>query len=307
VKTLERCPVCEDDRIHFLYSGETTRGNDTRSWSVSCCHACSHGFMNPQPSWVELTPYYHDSYEPYETSHGATADDDRVIAEARKTGQFRHITIKPGDRILDVGCGGGYFLRIANALGAVAEGVEPHGKAVERAREQGLTVFHGALEDFATTFPEKRFDVITANHVVEHVPNPVDVLSVMKSLLAPGGFTWISVPNADCPFCRTLGAKWHSTDLPIHVMQWTPRKPLASELAGLVVDSVATYSLPHATAYSLRLVLRHRYLVPVRLSDRVGLIDRVVAPRLARRLDAATRGEAIIIRLKHPEPRKEPA
>ena len=118
-------------------------------WNVDRCNTCSHGFMNPQPSWEELTPYYSADYDPYDPSHGASNADDKVVEQARQSGEFRHVKIVPGSRILDVGCGGGYFLRIAALLGANVEGVEPSAIAAERARASGLTVFTGGVEDYA--------------------------------------------------------------------------------------------------------------------------------------------------------------
>jgi len=301
MKQLDHCPVCSGGQIRRDYEGQTTRPGDSRVWRVDRCDGCGHGFMNPQPSWDELAPYYPATYQPYETSHAQEAADELVIAEARRTGEFRHVPIKPGDRVLDVGCGGGYFVRVANKLGAVARGVEPSQVGAERARAEGLDVFHGTLEDFAGRSPGDRFDIITANHVVEHVPEPVVTLSAMKGLLAPGGFIWISVPNAACTFCRTLKARWHSTDLPLHLMQFSPESLAeAGRRAGLKVASLTTYCLPRSTASSIRQVLRHRYRVPLRLTERIGLIDRWIGPRVGRKLDAERRGEAILIRLEHP-------
>ena len=47
-------------------------------------------------------------------------------------------------------------------------------------------------------------DVITAYHVVKHLPDPVKTLSIMKRFVAPGGYLWIAVPNAGNPICRAL-------------------------------------------------------------------------------------------------------
>ena len=47
-----------------------------------------------------------------------------------------------------MGCGGGYFLRIAARLGAEVQGVEPSDIAASRARAEGIAVFTGTLEDY---------------------------------------------------------------------------------------------------------------------------------------------------------------
>ena len=131
---------------------------------------------------------------------------------------------------------------------------------------------------------------------MEHVPNPVATLAAMKSLLAPDGFVWIAVPNAACTFSRILRGKWHSVDLPYHLMQFVPESlRLAGKRAGLETRSQATFSLPGATAASIRQVLRTRCFVPMRLLMRMHFLESYFAPRVARRIDLQNRGEAIIL------------
>jgi hypothetical protein len=121
----------------------------------------------------------------------------------------------------------------------------------------------------------------------------------MGSLLAPDGYIWIAVPNADCVFCRDLRGRWHSADLPLHLMQFTPESlAYAARQAGLEVIAIDTYSLPSATAASIRQVLRQRYFVPQRLTMRMPVIASYFAPRVARRLDAKGRGEALMARFR---------
>jgi SAM-dependent methyltransferase len=252
--------------------------------------------LNPQPTWEELAPYYSAEYPAYRPSHGAAdQDDDQLVEDARRRGEFRHVPIRPGSRLLDVGCGGGLFLRIMKRLGHEVQGIELSPIAAERARAAGLPVFLGPVEQFDAEHPGRRYDLITVNHVLEHVPRPVATLEAMRHLLAHQGSIFIAVPNADCPFCRTLRDRWHSTDLPFHLMQFTPESLRgAGEQAGLVVRSLTTDSLPGGVAVSIRTRWRRRYGIPQRISRRLGLIDTVLAPWIARRLDARHRGEAIL-------------
>lgn len=272
---------------------------DNTTWSVDKCADCSHGFMNPQPSWEELAPYYSEAYPPYDPSHGSTADDEMVLARARAEGEFRHLPLPAGKKLLDVGCGAGFFLRISNQLGAVGKGIEPSDLAAERARSDGLDVFTGTLEDYvATVGTDEKFDVITASHVIEHVPDPVTTLSLMKQLLAPGGMAWVAVPNSEARWVKVIGTRWHSIDLPYHLMQFTPHSMgRAAENAGLNIRRPYTYSLPSAVAASMRLVLRYRLLMP-------GAISTIFVPPTTRRaaatgsaMDARCEGEAILIEL----------
>jgi 2-polyprenyl-3-methyl-5-hydroxy-6-metoxy-1,4-benzoquinol methylase len=215
MKDLTGCPICASSNFSVAFSAPTTRGLDQRLWSVAECKTCGHQFMNPQAEWADLKPYYNSAYDAYNPMHGSQASDDREIERAKRTGVFRHIPLPNGKRLLDVGCGAGRFLRISQSLGAIVQGVEPSEYAATLAQKHGLRVFHGTLESYAAQASAgTQFDVITANQVLEHVPEPVETLRVMKRLLARGGFVWIAVPNASYPICRALKGLWHSTDLP---------------------------------------------------------------------------------------------
>src|SRR5262249_17806809 len=99
-----------------------------------------------------------------------------------------------GGRLLDVGAGEGQLVRAAIARGWQAEGTEIASAAVGFMRGSlGLTVHHGELE--ALPLPERAYDAVVMNHVLEHVRNPGTTLAAVRSRLAPGGLARIEVPN----------------------------------------------------------------------------------------------------------------
>lgn len=297
---ITNCPVCESIKHKSIYSAPTTRGQDRRLWPVSECADCSHQFMSPQPTWNDLEPYYSNSYDPYDPTHGSLADDDHDVEQAMRTGLFRHISITKGTRLLDVGCGGGYFLRIAKWLGAIVQGVEPSRYAADVAQKQGLKIFCGTLEDFAAQNNLKpKFDIITANHVVEHVPNPVETLRTMRQFLAPNGFIWIAVPNAAYPINRAIKGRWHSADLPYHLMQFTPSSMArAGEQAGLRLRHQASESIPSIVEASLGQYFRYKWMLPRRITQKLGVLS-PLSMWYAKRMDERANGEAIITEFVH--------
>jgi 2-polyprenyl-3-methyl-5-hydroxy-6-metoxy-1,4-benzoquinol methylase len=291
------CPICSSSATRLRFEGRTNRNPaDGRVWVVYECEHCAHGFINPQPSAATLKEYYSSSYEAYDDQHGAEADDAEVIARAKAAGEFRHIPIPAGKKILDFGCGGGFFLRICRELGAQVQGIEPSPFGAEITRKQNIPVFEGSLDDFLEQNGDQRFDVITSNHVLEHVPNPIQTLEGLRSLLAPGGVMTITVPNATSAFAKLLGKDWYNTDLPFHLHQFSAMSlRCAAERAALTTQYLGTTSLPAGSAASLRLVLRQKFMVPQRLSVRLPGIERLGAS-IAARHDRKARGEALLAR-----------
>lgn len=98
-------------------------------------------------------------------------------------------------KVLDFGCGAGGFLLKARNVAAVAEGIEPELRLQTHFGKAGLRV-HTQLDALATP-GTRRFDVITAFHVVEHLPDPRAMLTRLASLLEKGGELVIEVPNSD--------------------------------------------------------------------------------------------------------------
>lgn len=92
--------------------------------------------------------------------------------------------------LLDFGCGAGGFLNLARSVASEVVGVEPE----MRVREYWGTrlALHSGLDQV-----HKKFDLVTAFHVVEHLSDPREVLRILSQYLAPGGRLVIEVPNAD--------------------------------------------------------------------------------------------------------------
>lgn len=123
-------------------------------------------------------------------------------------------------RYLDVGCGSGGALGVAQALGWRVAGVEVDEAAAEKARRFGPRVHAGDL--LGAPFARGEFDCVTALHVLEHVPDPVGAVRRMLEWLAPGGLLVIEVPNAGGLGARLFGRAWSGLDLPRHLSHLTP-------------------------------------------------------------------------------------
>jgi SAM-dependent methyltransferase len=123
-------------------------------------------------------------------------------------------------RYLDVGCGSGWALGVAQKLGWRVAGIEVDAPAAEKARRFTRDIHVGDV--MTAPFSSGSFDLITAFHVLEHVPEPLAMLRRMLDWLAPGGGLVIEVPNVGGLGARLFGAHWYALDLPRHLSHFTP-------------------------------------------------------------------------------------
>ncbi|MFP5478358.1 MAG: class I SAM-dependent methyltransferase [Alphaproteobacteria bacterium] len=106
-----------------------------------------------------------------------------------------------GARVLDLGCGQGFYLPLYAELGLMATGVEldplPRAQAERRAAGLGFTVLDAPAE--ALPLPDAHFDAVVMSEVLEHLPDPAPALSGVARVLKPGGLFLATVPNAAYP------------------------------------------------------------------------------------------------------------
>jgi 2-polyprenyl-3-methyl-5-hydroxy-6-metoxy-1,4-benzoquinol methylase len=122
------------------------------------------------------------------------------VVSTRNLQRLLRPLVRPGDRVLEIGCAPGKMLAwVAAELGANVSGLDYSEKGLATAR----TLFSalGLHADFrcedlrATTYPEASFDVVFSVGVIEHFDDPRDVVHDHLRLLAPGGTALMTVPN----------------------------------------------------------------------------------------------------------------
>lgn len=146
------------------------------------------------------------------------------------------------NRILDFGCGAGYFLEEARLCGWEVHGTEFSGLALQMARSKGLEVTAAPIDRSA--FPPGHFDVVSAFEVFEHVSDPLAEAGLVAHLVRPGGLLYCTTPNFDALSRRLLGPGWNVIGYPEHLCYFTAqtlRRWL--EGAGFVTQSVLSTGL----------------------------------------------------------------
>jgi 2-polyprenyl-3-methyl-5-hydroxy-6-metoxy-1,4-benzoquinol methylase len=134
---------------------------------------------------------------------GPYSDFTRVLTARLAAGE----TTLRGKEVLDIGCFTGEFLELLDAQGAEVYGLELQKEAVQIASGK----FPGRIfqaDVFSDDFPAQQFDIVTALGLIEHVTQPMKLLSRAHALLRPQGIILLQTPNSGSAFARILGKYW---------------------------------------------------------------------------------------------------
>jgi SAM-dependent methyltransferase len=129
---------------------------------------------------------------------------------------------RSGGRLLDVGCGHGWYVRILGDWGWDACGVEHDRGVARRGRAlYAVRILDGGLEE--QRFPDQSFDFVTLRHVFEHVSDPLATLAECRRILKPGGLLGLATPNGRSLGSRWFGRSWRGLTPPWHLHLFGPR------------------------------------------------------------------------------------
>lgn len=145
---------------------------------------------------VFLSSFSHITNDFYELSkmHSGKVDIKAWVEETAGDDARRFAFLRKkitGKTILDFGCGNGGFLLRAKKNAKNVQGIEPDIKVAAYFRKKGLQV----VPDLNKV--SQSFDVITLFHVLEHIPDPRDILYRLSKKLKHNGHIIVEVPNAD--------------------------------------------------------------------------------------------------------------
>ena len=168
-----------------------------------------------------------------------------------------HYMAKPGEKVLDIGCGYCLSLLEMRAKGVECWGVEADPNVKVIADRYGLPVHIGNIYD--VPFPEMTFDLIVLNQVIEHVPDPRAMLEAVRARLAPGGRVALAFPNPGSFYRHLWKDRWINWHIPYHQNHFNRGSfSRLALLAGFSVTSICTITPNLWTVLQLRMAAERR-------------------------------------------------
>lgn len=218
---LSECPVCSASNLknHKVVKDYSV---SQESFNIMVCENCNFQFTNPRPNQEEIGKYYKS--EDY-ISHSDKSNTPinflyklaRKYALSSKKKLINSITKNKKGRILDYGCGTGYFLKTMKDNGWKTYGIEPNDDARKIASSKSKVEEN--IEDLK--LKNKKFDVITLWHVLEHIHNLNETMKVLKTILKEKGKIVIAVPNIESYEQSVFEEQWAAYDVPRHLYHFS--------------------------------------------------------------------------------------
>ncbi len=223
----EPCPACSHPQALLLFrTGDRLYGTTDREFTIVECVSCRLIRLEPQPEPAELTNYYPPSYwfAAGETAAERLEEAYRRLVLSDHVRFVRRALENSGEDgpILDVGCGGGLFLRLMAENGVRVIGHEISLDAARVATHvNGVPAVCGQLPRNA--LPAGSCAVVTMFHLLEHLYDPAAYVEAAHELLKPEGRLVIQVPNASSWQTLLFGRRWNGYDVPRHLFNFKPK------------------------------------------------------------------------------------
>jgi 2-polyprenyl-3-methyl-5-hydroxy-6-metoxy-1,4-benzoquinol methylase len=223
VTTYRKCPLCSSDKISALFDAKDHLLS-VEVFTIYHCQSCDFVFTQGVPPAEEIWKYYQsEDYISHSDTHKGLMNKLYHVGRTfmlRK--KFRMVDkVAKGNKLLDIGCGTGYFPAYMKQKGYQVSGVEADPKArAFAAKEFGFPVF--SPEELIGKKIPGRFDVITLWHVLEHLDDFNLYLERMLGHLVPGGTLVIALPNRNALDARYYKEFWAGYDVPRHLWHFTP-------------------------------------------------------------------------------------
>jgi SAM-dependent methyltransferase len=205
--------------------------------------------------------------------------------------------IHDGDKILEVGCAEGSFLKMAARKGARVVGLEINEQATRKAKKKGLVVLNQSLEKYSIKHANE-YDIVCSFQVLEHIAAVDKFIKDSLKLLKKGGKLIISVPNNDSFIFKDneiiLNFPPHHMGLWNNYSLINLQNTFIMKLIDLCDEPLQKYHQGYLGIYLKNLYGRNeKYLIKL-MSPLLNKLVELITPRLAERLSDYLIGHSVM-------------
>ena len=186
------------------------------------CTGCGLHYQRVRPRREDIGVFYSSEYDCYESlvERGFIV---RTLAQLTARRLVRRIeSLRPPecDVFLDFGCGSGTWMELFRSVDAPWRmiGTEISPELIEQVRALGFEGHVCDDSDLEQHIAPASVGVVHMNHVIEHVPRPLELLEKLREILVPGGIVIGQTPDQDCLERRLFGDFWVQWHLPRHLV-----------------------------------------------------------------------------------------
>lgn len=249
------CYLCGNEGETLYYNLEDRIFSSPGSWTLKRCVSAECGlvWLDPMPTKNEIGKAYRNYYTHSQARGYKRTLLSKVVkliarplytsllslGDELKQHKCMYLdSVATGQRLLDVGCGNGERLAYMRQLGWEVMGQEVDSVAVEHVRKvYGIDVYQGPMQALNEDLGAGIFDAIIMHHVIEHVHDPVALLSACFRLLKNKGRIVIMTPNVESFGHQKLGSTWRGLEPPRHLHLFTCRALVKmSNMAGFNLE-----------------------------------------------------------------------
>lgn len=189
------CPACQESATHVLGQPDLSRDpvGAAPGTSIVACKACGHLRLQPMPLWSQddFAKLYGDDYFVPDSPRWSTLR--AVTNPSSRLARLLPLLSAPQKTVLEIGSGVyAHFCKLLLPQGWTVVAQEPSPTFQATLREAGLTVENRLFEDLPE---DRKFAVLYADSVFEHVPDPGIFFDKASRLLEPGGVLYLVVPR----------------------------------------------------------------------------------------------------------------
>lgn len=233
LKSTIPCNLCggSDGDVEIL----ATRDRNNKPMQTVICLDCGLVWIDPRPSADATKKFYTEEYRKQYKSTFKPKMKHVYRDMKRAIERFKRIRpmLVSGMKILDIGAGAGFFPYVVKQNSYEVAGLEPNIGYAQYANEEfQLDIKVGFIQDIE--FENSSFDIVTLNHVLEHLEGPFTTLTRLFDWLKPGGHLNVEVPNIEASYHAPRN-KFHLA----HLYTFNPENlKLLGEKAGYSVNNL---------------------------------------------------------------------